>query len=313
MKNIFKILTITVVILLVAAGYLFLTGKIKQKNELTLKTGDGSLKFKDNFVLSLDNFKKIRDFAELNDISKNPNRDFVIVSGFEVESFGNYKPFDRVSISGLLDGVYHEYVFTEDQGLLSFSVIHNNNYENISDSDISNMQEMAQLILNGINNPDLLKVDKWGTYKSDYGFEFKYPQDHKPYKDEETNEPKLIFAEVGDRNIKIASSPHDPNPSGKFFQTEMPYMRIKAIKGIYGPENWLSTRKNEYFPDNRDIKSQRKIDIDGKVAVELVGPGNIGALYKAVAIQGKKNLIIITQDLQTDLFDTILSTFKFIK
>lgn len=323
------ILAIVVLVLVfVSVGYLFLSGKTKRaKNDVaSIATENvfeiGKLKeetIDDSSILSLDNFKKIRDFAEANDISKNPNRDFVIVSGFEVETYGRNKPFDMISIGGILNGNYREYAGAEDSGSFGFSVItvtNGNNYKNSSDmsgGDILNAQEMITLIINGIDNNNLLEINKWQTYKSDYGFEFKYPQKHTPLRDLEADDLDLVLitASADDKNIKIANSPNDPNPSGKFFQSEMPYMRIKTIKGIYGPENWLSTRKNEYFPDNSDIKNQRKIDIDGKEAVELMGIGGLGALYRVLIFQGKENLIVITQDLQTDMFDQILSTFKF--
>ena len=288
-------------------GSFFEIGKFKEEKI------HSTFRFANNTALSLDDFKKISDFAETNDISKNPNRDFFIISGLEVETYGNYKPFDIISIKGILNGNYRKYVITEDLGSLSFGAVRDNNYEDMSDDDILNAREMVKLVLNGIDNNNLSEIGKWQTYKSDYGFEFKYPQNHTPIRDEEADDIdlKLVIAGSGDRNIKIASSPNDPNPSGKFFQTEMAYMRIKNIKGIYGPENWLSTRKNEYFPDGRDIKSQTKIEIDGKVAVELMSTGGLGALYRVVVAQGKENLIVITQDFQLDMFDQILSTFKF--
>ena len=279
-----------------------------------------TFKFIDDSVLSIDNFKKIRDFAEINDISKNPNRDFVIVSGFEVESYGDHKPFDIISIEGFFGGTYYKYSFSVDNDNTRRILrvpngygIFIDSYVDSSENDVANRGKIVKSVLDGIDNQKLSEINDWETHKNDYGFEFKYPQKHTPLRDKEVDdiELKLVSADTGERNIKIANSPNDPNPNGKFFQSEMPYIRIKIIKGIYGSESWLSTRKNEYFPDERDIKNQRKIDIDGKEAVELIGPGGLDSLYRVIIIQRKENLIVITQDMQTDMFDTILSTFKF--
>ena len=205
-----------------------------------------SFKFIDNSILSIDNFKKIRDFAKINDIGKNPNRDFVIVSGFEIESYGDYKPFDIVSIEGFFGGTYYKYSFDTDNGGVGRILrnpdsrgIFTDSSVDLSENDTAKMREIVKAVLDGIDNQKLSEINKWKTHKSDYGFEFKYPQEYAPLRDLEADDIALILvpASIGERNIKIASSPNDPNPSGKFFQSEIPYMRIRAIKGIY------STRK----------------------------------------------------------------------
>jgi len=159
-------------------------------------------------------------------------------------------------------------------------------------------------------SPDPIGAN-WKTYRNDkYSYEFSYPSDHTIYSGIIQNEPKFIIAKNNSDKIYFSL---DEKLNFCCEPTVLSFIAENAEKNT---KTWM----NEYLNSIQEWKQElTKIDIKettfaNKKATEAIGgSGSYGPPYRLIVIQLENNaLLIIKQDFDDELFDQILSTFKFL-
>jgi len=154
-----------------------------------------------------------------------------------------------------------------------------------------NIEQTSSTIQNEIAN--------WKTYQNEkYGFEFKYPADHTPYSTVKAD--TLIPALSESTHVSIAEN------EAALFCCEPITFNVRVLNESASPYDWI-TKSKPALPKEKIIK----IIFLGREAVEVIGAGNLGENYKILVIKDGDHLVVISQNAQSEILDSVFSSFKF--
>lgn len=147
----------------------------------------------------------------------------------------------------------------------------------------------------------------WKTYTNNkFGYEFKYPSDHTIYSGINQNTETFIAATNSDSKVAIADN------EKLLFCCEANILSFENVKTDLAPKEWIEGNYKRYS-DEPGIGSVKEIDFAGRSAAEFTGAGDLGSVYKLIAVlyPDKSGLLVISEGSKSNNFDQILSTFKF--
>lgn len=147
----------------------------------------------------------------------------------------------------------------------------------------------------------------WKIYQNDeYGFEFKYPNDHTIFNAINESNQSFIHATPASDDVKIAEK------EGLVFCCEPNILEFQIIKTKISAEDWLKDNKTNLFSADGP-KTVDSINFAGRPALQAIDYGRLDSLYKVIIIKDADYLFVVEQGQASDFFNQILSTFKFIK
>lgn len=87
-------------------------------------------------------------------------------------------------------------------------------------------------------------------------------------------------------------------------------LTIRGIQGSESPHQWLTQHVAFFYPKGE--AAQRLEQIDGQQALSLYGDGTSDSPARLLVTQNGEQLIVITFEQEDELFDSILSSLRFI-
>lgn len=158
-----------------------------------------------------------------------------------------------------------------------------------------------------LQQPDTPKIDSinWLPYvNTKYLFGFKHPESHIPYIAVDKESKILLPAGVNADRLVIAED------QSLIFTGEPKTLAFDVIQEDISTEDWLNTSLQRYIPSAQFV-SQKDITFAGKKAVEIIGSGSGGSVYKLIVVKPGNFSIAIAQSAKSDFLDKILATFTF--
>jgi len=138
----------------------------------------------------------------------------------------------------------------------------------------------------------------WKTYKNTlYGYEFKYPSDIIPYDNNvsfATEPPRILIESAEKVNILYG-------PAG---EDQLVFLIINTNKSA---REWFNEDSKQY-PEEVTAK---EIFFAGKTAIEGNGIGGYNFPYRQLVVARNGYLMVISQVIENQMYNQILSTFKF--
>jgi hypothetical protein len=130
------------------------------------------------------------------------------------------------------------------------------------------------------------------TYNNDLiGFSFVYPADHTPFETVDQVEEKLVPATTQSQTVVITDNE----------------------KRIFNGDTATLTFEVIYHPSDRISTTGVNTTFNGKPAKELKGAGSLGDPYRIIRVEVGNYNLTITENMQSNMLDQVLSTVAFTK
>lgn len=120
-------------------------------------------------------------------------------------------------------------------------------------------------------------------------------------------EDRILFALTSEQT----AVPADGESDVVFLvESETNFFTVRGIEGTVTPHEWITQNLSFFYPTGD--AAQQVGEIDGVQAIFLRGSGTSTSPARLIVLSRDGKLIVISYELETELFDRLIETFEFI-
>ncbi len=151
----------------------------------------------------------------------------------------------------------------------------------------------------------------WVAYRNtNEGFGFRYPKDHTVFSEVNQGTKTFVpadshgsYAAIAEDESKVFCGPNEACKAPTMLSFEV----VNVDQSF---DWWLGNNLERVIPKDK-LVSKNNIAFAGKPAVEVIGKGGSGSVYKLVLVKPGNFFIIVLQNAPSKFLDAVLRTFSF--